>query len=324
MIVPQYWSEAKIKKKVNGRQFTIMRFGWSDISEDEANRHAQQRVKEAEKILLEKGDVRRIDHRVSYNGAEGIPIREEVISRHGENVITRNSYGALCLNTPDVLFADIDLEDVTPSRLTRQVFLALTAFWVLMALLYGSWPALVVGVFLSYFLAGHLAKIVQQTLLNCQGGAEEAVLQNIDRLVQENPKVHLRIYRTPMGFRVLAMNTTFKPFEFQTIKLLNSLNSDPVYIQMCKNQNCFRARISPKPWRMGMSRLKSTAVWPIDNSRMAERHKWVTKYDNKARNYASCRFIKAVGSAKTVEKTEAIRAIHDEYCKVNNSDIELA
>jgi hypothetical protein len=38
-----------------------------------------------------------------YNGAAGVPIREEIVGRHGETVITRNSYGARCLNMPNVL-----------------------------------------------------------------------------------------------------------------------------------------------------------------------------------------------------------------------------
>jgi len=36
-----------------------------------------------------------------------VPIREEIVSRHGDTIITRNSYGARCLNTPNALFADI-------------------------------------------------------------------------------------------------------------------------------------------------------------------------------------------------------------------------
>ncbi|MEQ1893799.1 MAG: hypothetical protein ABL998_14750, partial [Planctomycetota bacterium] len=34
--------------------------------------------------------------------AEGVPIREEIVSEHDAAVITRNGYGARCLNTPNV------------------------------------------------------------------------------------------------------------------------------------------------------------------------------------------------------------------------------
>ena len=35
MIVPQYWAEARIKKRINGRPVTVKRFGWSDDSESD-------------------------------------------------------------------------------------------------------------------------------------------------------------------------------------------------------------------------------------------------------------------------------------------------
>ena len=35
MIVPQYWAEARIKKRINGRLVTVKRFGWSDDSESD-------------------------------------------------------------------------------------------------------------------------------------------------------------------------------------------------------------------------------------------------------------------------------------------------
>lgn len=53
-----------------------------------------------------------------YNGAEGVPIREEIVEVHGTTIITRNAYGAGCLNTPDVLFVDLDFEEQTPEKLT--------------------------------------------------------------------------------------------------------------------------------------------------------------------------------------------------------------
>ena len=50
----------------------------------------------------------RREARVAYNGSNGVPIREEVFAKHDDIIITRNLYGSLCLNTPNVLFADID------------------------------------------------------------------------------------------------------------------------------------------------------------------------------------------------------------------------
>ena len=61
------------------RQATITRFGWSEISKVDAKRHAKQRVDEAFKKLADGQEVERREKRVSYNGSEGVPIREEIV-----------------------------------------------------------------------------------------------------------------------------------------------------------------------------------------------------------------------------------------------------
>lgn len=160
MIVPKYWSESKIKKVANGQQFTIKRFGWSDESEFGAKKHADSRLSEAVKILEQEGDVRRIDHKTSYNGAEGIPIREEVISTHQDVVISRNSYGALCLNTPDVLFADIDFEHNASFAVSVIAFVLLFSFAPVVAWAYLSWVPLVVGLIVALILTPVLASLI--------------------------------------------------------------------------------------------------------------------------------------------------------------------
>ncbi|MFT4843826.1 MAG: hypothetical protein ACI8UD_002340 [Planctomycetota bacterium] len=49
------------------------------------------------------------ERKLPYGGL-GLPIREEIVARNGADIITRNGYGARCLNEPDVLFADIDMQ----------------------------------------------------------------------------------------------------------------------------------------------------------------------------------------------------------------------
>jgi hypothetical protein len=110
MIVPTYWSEARKQHRQNGKQVTIRRFGWSDISESEAAAMAESRASEALARRLKGQRLPQRDQKVAYGGASGIPIREEILGRQNDVVITRNGYGARCLNTPDVLFADVDFQ----------------------------------------------------------------------------------------------------------------------------------------------------------------------------------------------------------------------
>jgi hypothetical protein len=61
---------------------------------------AEQRADEALASLLAGKPLARRERKAAYNGASGVPIREEVLARVGETVITRNGYGAHCLNPP--------------------------------------------------------------------------------------------------------------------------------------------------------------------------------------------------------------------------------
>src|SRR5690242_6729365 len=110
MIVPRYWAEALKRHRDGGRQITVRRSGWSDESLAAAEAHAATRAEEALARLLAGEALPRIERKVPYNGAEGLPIREEIYAEHGGVVITRNSYGALCLNIENVLIADVDFE----------------------------------------------------------------------------------------------------------------------------------------------------------------------------------------------------------------------
>ena len=110
MIVPAYWAEGRLQLRVEGRQMTVRRFGWSDESQAAAQAHADERTREAFGRIAAGEALERRERKVGYNGARGLPIREEIVERHGDAVVTRNSYGARCLNTPDVLFVDVDFD----------------------------------------------------------------------------------------------------------------------------------------------------------------------------------------------------------------------
>src|SRR5436305_1374661 len=106
MIVPEYWAEARREVRHNRKQLIVRRFGWSDESVAAAQAHADARAQDALHAIADGQALPRSERRTNY-GVDGVPIREQIVERHGDIVLTRNSYGALCLNTPDVLFADI-------------------------------------------------------------------------------------------------------------------------------------------------------------------------------------------------------------------------
>lgn len=325
MIVPEFWAEASERRRVDGRQFTVKRFGWSDSSETEARQHAQTRLAEALEELVERGTVRRVDHKVTYNGAEGLPIREEVVARHGDVVISRNGYGALCLNTSDVFFADIDVLPASSELYTFTAVVCLATLGWLVGSSAGGLGLALAGGIVGLLLALPLAKLLFAAVMTWRKSPEERALANIRRVSMAHPQLNLQVYRTPMGYRVLVLNEAFDPTSERALKLLSEFNSDPRYIAMCRNQRCFRARVSPKPWRMKLDRMKpKSGVWPIRQDRMAERQAWVERYQQKAGDFAACHYLMQLGADTRTDQAERVQALHDDYSQAHRTSLPVA
>ncbi|MFV5264902.1 hypothetical protein ACMUMS_15265 [Acinetobacter courvalinii] len=322
MLIPRYWAEAKVKTRIAGRQYTLKRFGWSDQSLATAQVHAEQRIAQAIEKIKAGENTHRMDHKSSYNGAEGLPIREEIIAQHDDVVITRNAYGALCLNTPDVLFADIDFAESARLSVHVATFFLLLLVSIAAAAYFMSWLILVIGLMMSFLLIRVFAKSLSRLQQRFTTTPEQRSLASIRNFSQQHPDWHLRVYRTPKGHRILAMHRTFDANGKEAELLFQSIKADPHYVRMCKNQHCFRARISPKPWRIGMQRL-GFGVWPVDQQHVASRNNWIHDYQQRAEPYASCRFVEQFGSQMVNAKAKRVQLLHDQYCK-SGTHLDLA
>ena len=86
MIIPKYWTEEKKTKTINrsqkdivkrfkkSKQITISRFGWSDISQEDAHDVAIKRIEEAFEQIEAGKDVIRKEERdgIGNGGSYGI------------------------------------------------------------------------------------------------------------------------------------------------------------------------------------------------------------------------------------------------------------
>ena len=316
MIVPQFWAEARVQRprKNKESQITVRRFGWSDKNQEEAEQMARQRADEAlQRIIAGKILLRRSEPKIPYNGAEGVPIREEVLSRHGEVVITRNSYGAHCLNTPDVLFADIDYEIEPRVRFVAMTFASLALAGALLSAWLRSGAVVFISALVAIVLSYPLAVFWHKRVLSLRGGPEHLAKTRIAAFVRRHPDWHLRIYQTPAGLRILVLHQTFKPDEPAVADFFKSIGVDPIYSKMCRNQQCFRARVSPKPWRMGLSRhmRPRPGVWPVKAEHLEVRNAWIRDYESAATRFASCKFVEALGNGFIDAKAAKVRDLHD-------------
>ena len=280
MLIPKYWAKGKkVVARPGKGNFNVINWQWSDASVDDARQKAESRAAEiAEKVL--RGET------LDRYGYADRPLREEIkgsIQTPFQNevgIITRNAYGSLVLNSANAMFIDIDIpEPPKPQK----------AGW------FGG--------------GGKDSPIADKYL---------PAVQKVETWAGKHPEYGMRIYATFAGLRCLITNAVFDPKSETALGILSELESDPLYVRLCKAQECFRARLTPKPWRCGFRQPRDRFPW--ENPRVeADYRQWEKKYEAVISKYSTCRLIRQLGAADVDPDIEAITAYHDRVtCVASN------
>ena len=276
MEVPKYWG--RVAAEIEDRKknlYNLVAYRWSSVSMQDALAAAQRRLDE----LVAR--VQSGERLPSYGYGEATPLREPIVEElehRGEiiGVITRNSYGALVLNAARAMFVDIDVS--VPER--KGGFLAR---------LFGK------------------GKPAPDPTLEVQ--------QRIEEWARRNSRYGMRLYRTRAGLRVLFTSEVFDPTGTTEARIQEELGADPLYRRLCRAQKCFRARLTPKPWRVKMK--NPPARWPFESQAHASRFEtWQNKYDSAIQNFAVCALITTLNTEDVHPEVAPLLAIHDRWTKV--------
>jgi hypothetical protein len=326
MIIPDHWAEARQQHRAAGRQITVRRFGWSAVSADDAGAMAARRADEALRLLIGGQQLLRREPKVPYNGAAGVPIREEVLARHGDAVITRNAYGAQCLNSPNALFADVDFDTPLPFKPIAAVFAVLALLSAAIGASHRSWVVGLALLFASLALAGPFARLLRRVGAAAQGGAQAGIFRRLKAFLSTRPDWNVRVYKTPAGLRLLATHRPFHPSDPEVESFFRAVMADPVYVRMCLNQQCFRARLTAKPWRIGIAAhmRPRPGVWPVAPEQMGKRNAWIVAYEARAQQFAACRYLASIGSGAVHQQLQPVIDLHDSACRANAGNTALA
>ncbi len=105
----------------------------------------------------------------------------------------------------------------------------------------------------------------------------------------------MRLYRTFGGLRAIVMHDVMDPQSAAALDVLKLLGSDPLYIKLCKAQECFRARLTPKPWRCGCK--PNPLRHPITDEKLLTWYdRWKEDYDARQAPFATCRYLASLGN----------------------------
>jgi len=275
-----------------GKRIRAAARGWSNDSLEAA---AAMALQTAQRVVALVAEGRTKLQRYQYGDR---PIPEPVIRQFPDPVIqqmggvsiaravvTRNVYGALVLNTNDLMFIDIDSDDAPPKPATS----------------------------IAAGLMSLFRKKQQPVVHPASTSIEDSIAQ-----VGEANGLSLRLYKTAGGYRAIVTNLTQTATDETSLALLHEFGSDPLYVHLCKQQESFRARLTPKPWRMKM--WEPPVTYPFQTQQEQQRFdRWNADYVAASARFATCRFIKAVGDSEPAPGFQELIDFHDEQTKAQIS-----
>lgn len=248
MKLARYWARAHAEARDrSGYDIRVTARGWSNDGEMFARAKAAEVAKRVAQRLAGPPELKK-----QYEYGDR-PLPEPVLREFGPTaVVTRNSYGALILNTSDLMFVDIDRTD--------------------------------------------------------------GKVMDLIRTVSAVHGLAARIYRTAAGFRVLITDRAIPATSPQAGDLLREFGADPLYIRLCRAQESFRARLTPKPWRCG--HCVPPVSFPYETARdLALQQEWEKEYERESRDYATCAYLSMAGGVRIDAALEPLVAYHDEVTR---------
>jgi hypothetical protein len=278
MHFPPFWFKA--------RKHGVRLWRWSNVSLQDAIEKANNAAEALAERVHDQGWTRSGLNRYGYGER---PFREQVLRTLRDEqkgvvgVVSRNSYGCLVLNVPRVLFVDIDIPGA--EKLNGP----------------SSWLNRLSG-----------------TQLSAPFEAEGPWLHRAENWANEHPGWGWRVYRTRGGLRLLATHRVWEPDDPEVAEVFEAMDADPLYRQLCLRQKCFRARLTPKPWRCGVHRPHTR--WPFTSDKhRASFVKWENRYRKACDKFATTQWIARFGADVLHPEVALILPVHDDQTRATVS-----
>ncbi|MBU2062200.1 MAG: hypothetical protein KKH44_10180 [Bacteroidetes bacterium] len=145
-------------------------------------------------------------------------------------------------------------------------------------------------------------------------------LISIRAFQNSNPDFAFRVYETFAGLRLVVTNKTLSHDSNEAQQIFRGLDVDPLYARLCHSQACFRARLTPKPWRIAMPRPASR--FPRANSEdLNEFSGWLKQYTQASTNYSVVKLIENIGKQRLNDDVARVLDAHDKIALSKNDSL---
>jgi hypothetical protein len=325
MLIPRYWSRAESQATTpDGRPVRFHVWRGSRSSDSDAQALANDAVgRIADRIQRGAG----FPERYAYGDR---PLREEVIREISattwdadtpDAALTRNTYGAVVLNAGRAFFIDVDVEPApaAPSQhaSSSSAQNPADAVWNVVESL--PMPGALKSIF------GSIRKATTPPPAPSASAApppppadpQSAALGRLRAWVASHPEWRVRVYRTHSGLRYLVTHAPFGPTDGDAQAAMTALGADPQYVKLCAVQKSFRARLTPKPWRIGVDNPPVTFPYENPASEQVMRQ-WEAAYDRASQGRATAQFVEEMGGGSEHPDITPLRALHDEHTRATS------
>lgn len=141
------------------------------------------------------------------------------------------------------------------------------------------------------------------------GRSEKKYRARLNQWLIAHPEAGVRIYRTAGGMRYLMTHAAL-PVTAETLQWQEELGADRLYIRLCKKQDCYRARLTPKPHRLNLRAHDQKFPYAHEDSRKKV-DSWLQGYKAASAGFAICQYVETLGSQHISSEISAIVKKHD-------------
>ncbi|AHJ96436.1 hypothetical protein [Hymenobacter swuensis] len=286
-----YWVRATLDcHDADGNFYHLVAYAGSDTSPDAARQTADQLLQARQARLLGNGEL-------GEYPTGSVPLREQLIRRvydpQGKELgaITRNRYGSLVLNAPRLMILDVDDYDLRQA-MPRQPSTVPFSFSRFLRNLFNPPPP--------------LAPLPLPD-------AHDQLQLRLASWLQLHPEWNFRLYRTRLGFRLIVTHQFLAPDSPEAQAVFAAMRTDSLYVRLCEKQDCYRARLSPKPWRIGW--MRPAHAFPHDTAEQRlQQQEWEQQYHARSETFAVCQWVGEYGSSHVCPGAETLITLHDAAC----------
>ncbi|WFB36312.1 hypothetical protein P3T73_00855 [Kiritimatiellota bacterium B12222] len=144
--------------------------------------------------------------------------------------------------------------------------------------------------------------------LGSMKGKEKVLAQIVHTI--ERDQLACKVYETYAGYRLVLTDRLLTPDAQDSVAVMQKFKSDKLYATLCLKHECYRARLSPKPYRIGVDVPKLT----IENYQDPEMVAWVKGYEATSAKYGVCKVVMDAPENQVLPEVKRILEIHDRFC----------